>query len=242
MEPLPAVLTVVFAAGLVQGLAGFGSALVAVPLLALLLPLETVVPLMALIALGMSGMNVAHLHRSLRLGPLAPLLAGYLAGTPLGLYFLVEAPRDLVLGSLGLLLVVYGGYSLTGRDPRSALLRRHGLALGAASGALGAAFSTNGPPVILHVTSQDWEPRVKKAVLSLFFFISSTITAAAHALAGLTTGQVLHWALATVPALILGTLAGIGLYRRLSAHDYRRITFALVLVMGLVMLGRAVVG
>lgn len=239
METLAAALAVVFVAGLVQGLAGFGSALVAVPLLALVLPLETVVPLMALIALVMSGMNVAHLRRSVRLRPLGPLLAGYALGTPLGLYFLVRAPQDWVLGALGVLLTVYGGWSLAGWDPRGGLLRRNGLALGVASGALGAAFSTNGPPVILHVASQDWDHREKKATLSLFFFASSAITATAHGASGLTTAAVLYWALATLPALVLGTLAGITLYRRLSGHDYRRLTFALVLVMGLVLVARA---
>ena len=48
-ELLLPVLAIAVAAGTIQGLAGFGSALLAVPLLALLLPVETVVPLMALL-------------------------------------------------------------------------------------------------------------------------------------------------------------------------------------------------
>jgi len=56
------ILGIAFLAGLVQGLSGFGSGLVAVPLLALLLPIETVVPLMTLLSTLISVQNLLHLR------------------------------------------------------------------------------------------------------------------------------------------------------------------------------------
>jgi uncharacterized membrane protein YfcA len=234
------VLAVAFLAGLIQGLSGFGSALVAVPLLLMLLPAETVVPLMALLGLAISAFNLPHLHHAVRFAPVARLLAGYLLGTPVGLIFLTRAPENLVLGTLGLWISAYALLALLGRQPRSAWLRNRRIGLGAISGALGAAFSTNGPPVILHVTAHtEWEPDRQKATLVLFFLLSSGITVLAHAAGGLVTREVLRWFLWSTPVLLLGTLTGIWLYRRVGEHGYRRLTYGLVLAMGAMLLARS---
>jgi uncharacterized membrane protein YfcA len=243
VELLVPVLVIALAAGAVQGLAGFGSALVAVPLLALLLPVETVVPLMALLGMTVSALNVPHLRHAVRLSAVTRLLAGYLIGTPLGLFALTRAPEAAMLGALGAFLCAYAALSLAGRQPRATWLREHRVGLGVASGALGAAFSTNGPPVILHVAAHsEWDPDRQKATLVLFFTLSSAITVTAHALSGLVTHDVLVLYCWCIPLLVLGTRLGIALYRRLGPHDYRRLTFVLVLITGAMLLGRALGG
>ncbi len=239
--PISAVVVLAaLAAGLVQGLAGFGSALVAVPMLALALPSETVVPLMALAGFFISVFNLLSLRHALFVAPVLPLLGGYLVGTPLGLLFLVRAPEALVLGSLGLMISLYAGLSLAGRQPQAPWLRRQAALLGVLSGALGSAFSTNGPPILLHVAAQrDWDADRRKAVLALFFLVSSLITVGAHGIAGLITGEVLHWLSWGLPPLAGATLLGIYLYRRLGEHDYRRLTLLIILAAGLLLMGRA---
>lgn len=230
----------VFLAGLVQGLSGFGSALVAVPLLAFVLPIETVVPLVAVLSVAITAVNLWHVRHALVTSPLYRLLGGYLIGTPIGLYFLVQAPQSLVLGALGLFIGVYAAASLAGRHPQWRWLRSGSLGLGTLSGALGAAFSTNGPPVILHVAAhRDWPPDRQKAILSGFFLASSLITVTAHGLSGLLTLDVMRWAAWSLAPLALGTLGGIWLYTRLGAKDYTRLVFSLVLAMGILMLGKA---
>lgn len=229
-----------FAAGLVQGLSGFGSALVAVPIMALVLPMETVVPLMALLGFAISALNLPHLRRQMDLKPLRMLLLGYLIGTPLGLWFLVQAPEVLVLAALGLLIIGYAGMSLAGCSPDIRALREQRFAIGTLSGALGAAFSINGPPVILHVAAhQQWPPNRQKAVLVHFLFAAGAVTVLAMALKGLIDARVLWLWLPCAPTLVLGTLLGIRLYHRLGHHDYRRLVFVLVLIMGMVLLARA---
>jgi hypothetical protein len=239
-DNLFAILAIIGVAGLIQGLAGFGSALVAVPLLALLMPVDRVVPLMMLIGILLSSLNLLHLHHALRFAPLVPLLAGYVLGTPAGLLLLTQAPEALVLGLLGLSIGGYALFSLAGRQPRYPWLRKNRLLVGMLSGALGAAFGTNGPPVILHVSAHtDWNADRQKALLTLFFLMSGIVTATALAIGGLMTTAVmllLPWCL---PALLVGSLTGVALYRRLGAHDYRRLVFSLVLGTAVVLLLRA---
>ena len=162
-------------------------------------------------------------------------------GTPLGLYLLTRAPATLMLGALGVFLTAYALVSLTGRQPRARWLREWRFSLGVVSGALGSAFSTSGPPVILHVAAHpEWAPDQQKATLALFLGLSNLITLAAFGLGGHYTGEIFGWFLWGFPLLALGTQAGILLYRRMGAHDYRRLTFGLILAMGIILLWRAV--
>lgn len=240
-ELLIPVLAIALLAGLVQGLSGFGSALVAVPLLALLLPIETVVPLMALLGLSVSLLNLIHLRSQARLSAVSRLLLGYLLGTPLGLLFLTQAPEAWVLGALGMSISLYAAFSLAGRQPDSLWLREQRIGLGLVSGSLGAAFSTNGPPVILHVAAHpEWSADRQKATLVLFFSLSSLITVCAHGFKGLITRDVLIWLAYCIPLLAMGTYSGILLYRRLGEHDYKRITFVMILLTGLLLSGRSI--
>lgn len=242
--PLPdylaLILAVVLLAGLIQGLAGFGSALVAVPLLALLMPMNTVVPLMMLVGICLSLLNLLHLHQAARVAPLVRLLAGYLLGTPIGLLLLTRAPEPLVLGLLGLMIGSYALFSLAGQQPDYRWLREHRVAVGALSGALGAAFGTNGPPVILHVSAHtDWGADQQKAALTLFFLAAGCISLMALAASGLLTAPVFGLLLWCLPALLAGSMLGVALYRRLGAHDYRRLVFSLLLAMALLLFWRA---
>jgi hypothetical protein len=180
------------------------------------------------------------LHHALRFAPLVPLLAGYALGTPIGLLLLTQAPEALVLGLLGLSIGGYALFSLAGRQPRSPWLRDNRVLVGMLSGALGAAFGTNGPPVILHFSAHtDWDADRQKAALTLFFLISGIVTATALAIGGLMTTEVmllLPWCL---PALLVGSLTGVALYRHLGTHDYRRLVFSLVLGTAVVLVLRA---
>jgi len=243
LESLLPILAIAFVAGLIQGLSGFGSSLIAVPLLSLLLPIETVVPLMTLLAILISVFNLMHLHHAIRLQPIIRLLIGYSIGTPLGLFVLTRAPEAAMLGTLGAFLTGYALLSLSGRQPKAPWLRKWRIGLGIVSGALGAGFGTNGPPVILHVAAHpEWDADRQKATLVLFFLLSSGITIIALALGGLVTNLVLRWFAWSVPMLIVGAHAGTYLYRKLGPQDYRRLTFAFILISGGSLLWRALFG
>lgn len=232
------VLATIALGGFVQGLAGFGAGLVAVPLLLLQLAPEVVVPMFTILATLGSAVNVLHLRHAVDFRPLTPLLAGYLLGAPLGLMYLTKAPQTWVMTGLGAFLCVYAIYALSGRKPDYAWLRQQRVALGMASGALGAAFSTNGPPIILHVAAQDWAAERQKAVLALYFLLSGLLTSVIHTVGGLLDQRVLLSATIGVLPLLLGVGLGIAVYRRLSAHNYRRLTFVLVLAMGVLLMAK----
>lgn len=235
------VLFAAFAAGFIQGLSGFGSALVALPLLSMTLDIRPAVALVALLGLVVSLANLARHHRDLRLPPLYPLFIGALLGLAPGVLFLTRMPRPWVMLGMGLLLTGFALASLasSGHNPRLPRLFRNGLVMGLTSGALGGAYATNGPPAILHIASLGWTAARQKASLSAFFVATGLMMAASHWLGGVTDARVMGWFVTALPALALGTVAGIVLFHRLAGNNYRRLTLLLVLAMGVLMLVRS---
>jgi uncharacterized membrane protein YfcA len=107
-----AIAAISFLAGLVQGLTGFGSALVAMPLFLLFLDARTAVPLSILNGLIITIYLCLQLKRHLDLGKISPLLLGCLPGIIAGVYFLKSADNTWIKILLGILLVGYASFSL----------------------------------------------------------------------------------------------------------------------------------
>jgi uncharacterized membrane protein YfcA len=85
---LPPVLAVVFLASLIRSAFGFGEALVAVPLLALLIPVEVAVPLAVALSVTVAGVILLQDWRHVHVGSAGRLVMATLAGIPLGLWLL----------------------------------------------------------------------------------------------------------------------------------------------------------
>jgi len=78
------VLVVVFIATLVRSTLGFGEALIAVPLLAFLIPLQVAAPLAVLVSITIAAIVVAQDWQHIHLRSAGGLLVSTLFGLPLG--------------------------------------------------------------------------------------------------------------------------------------------------------------
>ena len=233
--------SVVFLAALTHGLAGFGAALVARPLLVWVMDIRTVTPLVALLTLTVNAIFLVRFRRSLLPGRVVPLLPGAAIGVPIGIFLLKNAdPRPLEL-LLGAVLVIYAALSLrrSHRVSSSAGLgRTWAFFLGLCSGCLGGAINTGGPPAVVFAVSQPWSKEEIHVSLQFYFFLSGIFIVAAHALTGLTTAATVRYYFLMLPALAAGSAAGYFLHRRTSGDHYRKVVFVLLLLLGLLLLVR----
>jgi len=229
-----------FLAGLVQGVTGFGSALVAMPLLLFFLDARTSVPLCILNGLAITAFLSMQLKHHMDWKKIQPLFAGCIPGIFAGTAFLKRADNDTVKILLGTMLVAYALYRLCARPRPIGMHRAWSLLAGFATGAIGAAFSAGGPPAIIYTTLTGWSKDGIKATLSGFFLITGILTATAHAIMGLITTQVLHHLSVSIGAVLLGTWAGSLLYGRLGREIYIRGVLLILFAMGCVMIGTAV--
>lgn len=107
------------------GLTGFGSTVLALPLLAYFLPLKFAVPLLLLLDLSAALALSAGAKRGVRVDELGRILPFLLAGIALGLTLLIKLPEGPLLAGLGVFLLVYAGLwpgATGGRDEALACL------------------------------------------------------------------------------------------------------------------------
>ena len=234
------VLTLIFfMAGITQGMTGFGAGLLAMPLLAFYIDIRVAVPLCMLNGLLITGFLCLHLKRHVDWRKIMPLLTGSLPGVILGIALLKKTDEALLALFLGLLLVGYTGYRLLVTVRPRFLHPGWAYLAGFATGLISGAFSAGGPPTIIYTTLTGWTKDEIKATLSGFFFVSGVVTAAGHAVSGLTTMAVLQLFGATSPAVLGGVILGAFCAKRFSTEGYLRLVLACLLLLGLLMIGRA---
>src|SRR6184192_2772194 len=90
------VLAVIFLATTIRSAFGFGEALVAVPLLALLMPVEQAVPLATLVSVTVAAVVLVQDWHHVHVRSAGWLLLATLFGIPAGLWLLTAVPERLV--------------------------------------------------------------------------------------------------------------------------------------------------
>jgi len=223
-------------AGFVQGLTGFGSALVAIPLLSLLIDIKAAVPLCILNGLLITFYLAFSLRRHLDRRKIAPLVLGSIPGVVLGVSVLRQVDSGVIRVWMGILLLSYSLYSLFFRPRSCSLSRNWGYAAGFLTGCIGAAFSAGGPPTIIYTTLTGWEKEEIKATLSGFFALNGIVIALAHALTGISSTETLGYFALTAPFVLLGTGIGLRVGGRINRAAYLRLIFIFLLIMGAMMI------
>jgi hypothetical protein len=223
-------------AGFIQGVTGFGSLLFALPLLALFLDPVVAVPMSTLCGLLMVSVLGLGIRRHIETRKVLPIILGALPGVVLGVLLLKNVDPGTFKIALGLMLSAYALLSLLLRPRPRRLHTAWGALAGCLAGAIAAAFSAGGPPVIVYTSLQDWSPNQKRGTLTGFFITVGAVVAASHAAAGMTTPFVLRLLAACAPSIIIGVLLGLRLGKRLNPLIYARLVMLLLLAMGLMLL------
>ena len=225
---LPAV--VGFVAGTVQGASGFGAGMVAMALLPFVWSLQQSAAVMSGIGLAITSTLAWKLRKEVRRDELVRLILPCLVGVPVGVTFLASLDGELVKAGLGAVLVGYGLYALSGKEPE-ALSARWGWPIGLVAGMLSGAFQTSGPPVVAYLTARGLEKDAFRGTLQAFFLLQGLLAVSSYAAAGIVTGQTLLWSAAMVPTVLAGTFFGHFLAGKVDQQTFR--TCILVGLLGL---------
>ncbi len=164
---IPVLFAIVFLAALLQTTSGFGFALMAMPLVALVIGVKAAAPLVALVGFTLYAVNLVRYRRGLDWRVLLPLAVAAALGVPLGVWALGNLDEHVVKTVLGVILIAYGLYSLW--RPHTAPLRSDLWAYpaGFLAGVLGGAFNTPGPPVIIYGNLRQWSRDLFRSTLPL---------------------------------------------------------------------------
>ena len=235
-------LVVIFVATLIRSTFGFGEALIAVPLLALMLPIRVVTPVVVLISITIAAVVMVQDWDKVHVRSTGWLLAPSFIGIPLGVVLLTGAHEHLVKVVLALVVILFAGYFLVGKNPPRLEKDSHAwlLGCGLVSGVLGGAYGMNGPPLVVYGAMRRWSPQHFRATLQGVFLPASVFAMAGYWMAGLWVPAVTHYYLLSLPVVVPAIFAGRALNHRLHGDSFLKYVYAGLLCMGAALLAQAV--
>lgn len=232
-------LAVVLAAGFMRGFTGFGFAMAAVPLLALVIPPARAVPFVILLQLLGSLWDWREARRHAHWRSLPWLMLGALAGTPIGTLGLAVMSADwarLAIAGAVLLAVVLlvRGIKIPEMPGRPALA-----GTGFVAGLLNGVAAMPGPPVIVLYLAGALSVEVGRASLLIFFSVNNAIGAVSAGTAGLIPSGTLVLAAAALPLLLLTQWLGRRVFLRASPNRYRQVALIFLAALAALTAARA---
>jgi uncharacterized protein len=238
------VLIVIFFATLFRSAFGFGESLIAVPLLALFIPLKVATPLSVLVSITIAAVVVMQDWRKIHVRSAGWLVVCSLFGIPVGLLLLTSVHQQAVKIVLAILIIAFSIYSLFGRKPPE--LKNDGGAwlfgCGFAAGVIGGAFGMNGPPLVIYGAMRRWSAQHFRATLQAYFLPASLIGMVGYWLAGLWVPAVTHYYLMCLPVLLPGVWLGRVVNHRLHGDSFLRYVYVGLAGIGVVLLAESLRG
>ena len=231
---------VVAAAYFVFGLTGFGSTVIALPLLVMFFPLKFAVSLLMLLDLAVLTLFGARLRRGLRPDEIGWLIPFMLAGMAVGLTMLIRAPERPLLMVLGAFVLAYSAWGLARRGGPPALSRFWSAPIGLVGGAFSALFGTGGVLFAIYNAGRLRDAAELRANNAAMILLSSLLRLVLFGAVGLLAQDGLFTtALALAPALALGFWLGGRLNATIPAAAVVKAVYAVLVMAGLTLLARS---
>lgn len=218
---------------LVFGVVGFGTTLVAAPLLAHALPLSTIIPALALTDMVAAQSNGWKLNAFIDRAEFKRLILPMLAGSALGVTILLGVALRWLMLALGVFVVLYALHGLRPRAQPRQWSPRWAWVFGAAGGVLSALFGAGGWVYSIYLTGRLDDPMRIRATQTSVLMVSSFMRVCLFLIAGRYFDTSLLWLAAMwLPAMLIGLLVGNRIAMRLDRNRFLRTLHAALLLTG----------
>jgi uncharacterized membrane protein YfcA len=234
---------VLLSAFAVRSAAGFGAGLVAVPMLALILPVSTAVSVASVFTTLSSIQQVSREWRQIAWPQFLMIFLYSMVGIGLGLYFIKLLDEQVMRHCLGIFLILYSIYGLLAADTSRLLPRRWRGPLGAGVGIVGGLFSAlfgagAGPIYVVYFDLLRLEKAVFRATMSAVVLLGGAARIAGYESYGFYGRSTIELLAIGLPLVIVGSWLGDRLVYRLSARSFSRLVAAIILMSGITLVIR----
>ena len=237
VQDISLVCGIMFVASTVRSALGFGEALIAMPLLAFVVPLNIAAPFVAMVSMLNACLILAREWRMISFRETGSLTVAALVGVYFGQKLLgLQGYDSIVKGSLAVVILIFSGWSLW--SPQAFRLKTDRMApvFGFISGVLGGAYNTAGPPLVMFGTLRRWPTERFRANLQSYFLAGGTTVLAFHCYNGRVTADVLTLFAIVVPVIFLTSFLGRLLTQHISPTQFLKIVHVALLLVGSLLL------
>jgi hypothetical protein len=247
MPELPRLLglaVVVMAAFVVESALGFGATVVTVAIGSLLVPTAALLTIFVPLNVVLSTYLTVRYARSVAVRTLfLQVIPPFALGLPLGIFLFRTLGTGGLARAFGGFVVALALVELVGSlregpvraRPLPAPVRAFLLAL---AGVVHGVFATGGPLVVFVMRREEPDGGRFRATLSALWLAMNVVLTATYASSGAITKSTLGTTALLAPALVLGTILGERLHRRLAGPTFQRLVLGVLLVAGSVLVMR----
>ncbi len=224
---------VIVVAYTVFGLSGFGSTVVAVPILAHFVPISYLVPLMAILDLTCAAFMGFTGREQVSRAELKRILPFMFVGFVLGATLLVGIPDVYLRAALGLFAMSVGIHSIFNPTLHRKISALWSVPTGILGGAIATVFGAGGPIYVTYLSGRLTDKTEIRSTMSALISISAFTRAAVYAIAGLLLhATTLLGAAVLSPFVWLGLRLGHRIHVGLTQEQMRRSLGALLVLSG----------
>jgi hypothetical protein len=233
---------VFFFAFVVRGMSGFGAGMIAVPLLAFVIPLQLAVPLCSLLVFVLFVILVIRDRREVVWSELRLLVPPTIVGALAGLWLFAILDNRMLVMMLGTFLVLYAGYMLAVSVlglPQLRCSQRWALPVGF----FGSFFDTlfgggGGTLVVIYINARGIGRAGFRATVAALWFTEMIARIGGYAWAGFYNAQTLLLFVLLLPLMWAGTVVGERLGNRVGSETFARILAVMLLASGVSLLAK----
>lgn len=242
IQPYLLIFAILFVSTFIHSTLGFGQALIAMPLLLMIVELKTATPLVAFVLMTIGAVILLKNWRAVDLNATWRLVLSSCLGIPVGLFVLKAVPQELMKVFLGILVILFSIYNLTNRHLNIVKLRRVGTGsvttylFGFIAGVLGVAYNTSGIVITIYATLRDWSPDRFRSTLQSYFVCAGMLILASHGLAGLWTHTILRFYVTSLPLILAAIWLGGKLNRSIPQGQFDGYVNVALVIMGILLL------
>jgi uncharacterized protein len=229
----------VAAAYVIFSIAGFGTALVASPILAQFVPVGHIVPMLALLDFVAAATNLARDGRHAEVAELKRLVPLMMTGSAAGAAILLVTRPDILMLMLGVFVIAYALYALSGLKPQTRFGTGAAVPFGLVGGMFSALFGSGGFLYSIYLTGRIDDKNRVRITQSTLIGLSTLTRLAFFAVAGVfaDTGLLLL-AAALATAMLSGMFIGRRITLKLTREQFIKVVNMAVLVSGIFLLYR----
>lgn len=226
------VLLIIFATSVVQAVAGFGFALLAVPLMVAVIDLQSAVIISSFVGTLSNMLQSWQLRRNINRNMTRRFVLATAVGSPVGLLLFVYANQSALKIVLGL-SILFGVFVLSRGLELQHVSSWLDWIMGILSGVLLMATSTNGPPLVFVLQARRIDPATFRATLNMVFLVSGTFGLVMFGLAGEILRSDVNVAAFAIPAMVIGVSTGVVIRKYVQQELFKKIVLFLLTIGGL---------
>ena len=226
------VLLIIFATSVVQAVAGFGFALLAVPLMVVVIDLQSAVIISSFVGILSNMLQSWQLRRNINRNMTRRFVLATAVGSPVGLLLFVYANQSALKIVLGL-SILFGVFVLSRGLELQHVSSWLDWIMGILSGVLLMATSTNGPPLVFVLQARRFDPATFRATLNMVFLVSGTFGLVMFGLAGEILRSDVNVAAFAIPAMVIGVSTGVVIRKYVQQELFKKIVLFLLTIGGM---------